>query len=63
MEHSKIKFTRDYCRAKNIRYQVKGVNDALFLYNSSLKRYVQVCFSLLNLDEEQIRQIIDEWTE
>ena len=63
MEHSKIKFTRDYCRVKNIRYQIKGVNDALFLYNSSLKRYVQVCFSLLNLDEEQIRQIIDEWTE
>lgn len=61
MEHSKITFTRQYCRSKGIRYQIKGVNDALFLYDKEQRAYIQICFSLLNLNEDQITDMIDEF--
>lgn len=57
-EHKLIKFTRTYCRQRGIRYQIRGVNDALFLFDTCYQKYRQVCFSLLNLTEAAIAAMI-----
>lgn len=61
-EHPKITFTRNYCKAHKVRYMIKGVNDALYIYNVKMQKYLQVCYSLLNLNERQIVALIDSYT-
>lgn len=46
MENPKITFTRAFCRQNNIKYQIKGPNDALYLFNNNTKKYVQVCYTI-----------------
>lgn len=58
-EHKKVEFTREYCREHGIRYQIKGPNDALYIYNVNLHKYVQVCYCLLNLSEQDIVNMIE----
>ena len=63
MEHSKIRVTRNYCKQNNIRYMIKngsqGINP-LFLYSPIEKRFIQVCYDILNLTEDKIKEIIEE---
>lgn len=62
-EHPKIQFTRKLCRECGLRYQIKGADDALFVYSITLGKFVQVCFSLLNLTEQQIADMIHDLAE
>lgn len=59
-EHEKITFTRNYCKNHGIRYMIKGVNDALFLYSPITRKYCQVCYCLLNLNNNQIIDMIEK---
>ena len=61
MEHPKIKFTRAFCKQNNIKYQIKGPNDALYLFNNNTKKYIQVCYTLLNLSTDQISEMIQRF--
>ena len=56
MEHKKIKFARQICRNYGVKYKIQGRDDALFILKNG--HYKQVCFSLLNLSEEQIRDLV-----
>lgn len=57
-EHPKISYTRKLCRECGLRYQIKGVNGAFFIYSITIGKFIQVCFSLLNLTEEQISDMV-----
>lgn len=58
MEQPILVFTRKYCKDNNIRYRIKGNNKELWLYNPYTNRFMQVCYSLLNLNEEQVAESI-----
>lgn len=60
MEHKKIKAARKACRERNIKYKIKGNDAALFVYDKTIKKYMQVCFSLYNLTETQIVDMIEK---
>lgn len=59
MEHPKFKETRMTCRKAGIKYRIVGVDGALYLLGGG--HYKQVCFSLLNLSNEQIEQIVNNF--
>lgn len=52
MEHNKLTFTAEYCRARRIPYKIK--REGLFIKGQ------QVCFSLYNLTYVDIIQMIDK---
>ena len=52
MEHNKLTFTAEYCRARRIPYKIKG--EALFIEKH------HVCFSLYNFTYANIIQMIDK---
>lgn len=51
MEHNKLTFTAEYCRARRIPYRIK--KEALFING------MQICFSLYNLTYRDIIDMID----
>ena len=53
MEHNKLTFTAEYCRARRIPYSIK--HEALFIGK------VQVCYSLYNLTYANIIDMIDKF--
>lgn len=62
-EHPKVKFARDYCKKNHIRYQIKGANDVLYIYDPMVGRYTQRCYSLLNFaNNDEIARFIDKET-
>ena len=63
MEHPKIRFAREYCKKKGVKYQIKGTVDALYIYSDTYQKYIQACYSLLNLSEEGIALMIDKFIE
>lgn len=52
MEHNKLTFTAEYCKARRIPYRIK--REALFI------KGMQVCFSLYNLTYTDIINMIDK---
>lgn len=50
MENTKLTVARKYCKANNLKYMIK--NDALYVYVPSYRRYVQICYNLLNFADE-----------
>ena len=60
MTIDKIKYTRDYCKAHKIRYQIRfRHSNQLYIYSPITRHYMYVCYELLNLTPEQIRQAIE----
>lgn len=55
-DHEKIMLARKTCRQNGKKYMIK--NDALFISKNG--KYVQVCFNLLNLTNNQIIQLCAE---
>ena len=53
MEHNKLTFTAEYCRARRIPYSIK--HEALFIGK------FQVCYSLYNLTYTDIISMIDKY--
>ena len=62
-EYTKVRYAREICRGHGIRYMIKGVNDALFIYCPYTGHYMQVCYSLLNHDLEYIKSMIEKHIE
>lgn len=56
---SKEEYTRNYCKQHGIRYQIKGIDKALYIWSPITRSYMQICFSLYNLTENQIRNTIE----
>ena len=53
-------YTRTYCKEHGIRYKITGpYTDQLFIYSPYIKHYMQVCFSIYNLTNNQIRIAIE----
>lgn len=52
MQHNKLTFTAEYCRARRIPYKIK--REALFIGKK------QICFSLYNLTYIDIINMINE---
>lgn len=57
-EHAKVTFTREYCKRRGIRYRIVGWDCALLLFDPSHRKFRQVCYSLLNLSEDGIAEMI-----
>lgn len=62
-ENDKIKYARKICRERGIRYMVKGVDGALFIYCPYTGHYMQVCYSLLNHEFDYIKSMIEKHIE
>jgi len=60
-ESEKIKNARDICRARRLKYKITtcgGVN-RLYLFSAITRHYIPVCYEILNLSTDQLKDVID----
>ena len=57
-EHPKFKLAKQLCADYGLRCKIVGVDGALWVYIPTIGKFQQACFSLLNLSEDQIREMI-----
>lgn len=62
-EYTNVRYAREICREHGIRYMIKGVNDALFIYCPYTGHYKQVCYTLLGHELDYIKTMIEKHIE
>lgn len=60
-ESEKIQAARRYCRARRLRYKIttRGGINQLYLFSAITRHYIPVCYEILNLSADQLKDAID----
>lgn len=64
-EPEKIQAARGYCRARRLKYKITtcgGVN-RLYLFSAITRHYIPVCYEILNLSTDQLKDAINRTAE